>query len=163
VFTDLGLGAENAVWRNIFLTGARELRGQTTRPTRAGYGGTRALTAGMTIGQLFQLMSLRLDGPRAAGRRLRSRWVLADLPQTWTLSLLNGVLTPTECRGAGGVEPDVMVTLDRAVLERLVTGQLTIDEAAVSGLATVDGDATALSALFDLLEWSRATFSVAMP
>jgi alkyl sulfatase BDS1-like metallo-beta-lactamase superfamily hydrolase len=163
VFTDLGLGAENAVWRNIFLTGAREQRGQSTRPARAGYGGTRALIAGMTIGQLFQLMSLRVDGPRAAGRRLRSRWVLTDLAQSWTLSLLNGVLTPTEFRGADSVEPDVMVTLDRAVLERLVTGQLTIDEAAVSGLATVDGDATALSALFDLLDWPRATFNVAMP
>src|SRR5262249_25027425 len=62
VFTHLGLGAENAVWRNIYLTGARELRGQSTRPVSAGRGGgMRALVRAMTTGQLFQLMTLRID------------------------------------------------------------------------------------------------------
>src|SRR5262249_49267793 len=126
-------------------------------------GGIRTIAAAMTIGQLFQLMTLRIDGPRAAGLRLRVQWILTDRAQTWNLSLANGVLTPTAGGGSGGAQPDLVVQLDRSVCERMLSGQLTIGAGAAPGLATVAGDAAALTALFDLLETPRAAFNVATP
>ena len=57
------IGAENATWRNFFLMGAQELR--------EGIAGTPTATAPpdvlsrLTVGQLLDAMSIRLDGPRA--------------------------------------------------------------------------------------------------
>ena len=73
----LGYGAENATWRNFFLSGARELR--------EGVGGTRMPTAphdvvaNLSVSQLLDAMAIRLDGPRAWDADLRIDWAIADL------------------------------------------------------------------------------------
>ncbi len=61
----LGFGAENATWRNFFLTGAKELReGIGGTPTPAA---PRDIVANLSVAQLLDAMAIRLDGPRAAG------------------------------------------------------------------------------------------------
>jgi alkyl sulfatase BDS1-like metallo-beta-lactamase superfamily hydrolase len=163
-FERLAFGAENAVWRNIYLTGARELRGQSTRPRNPGRGeGKLALTAGMTVGQLFQLLTLRLDGPRAAAHRHLSRWNLTDVAETWSLLLANGVLTPVEGEMRGCGMPDVDVALTRGELEQVLAGRRTIQDALADGAVTASGDPVVLTTLFALLEAPRPGFNVATP
>jgi alkyl sulfatase BDS1-like metallo-beta-lactamase superfamily hydrolase len=117
----------------------------------------------MTVAQLFQLLTLRLDGPRAAGHRHLSRWNLTDVGQSWSLLLANGVLTPAEGDLPGAGPPDVEAVLTRGELERVVAGRRTIEDALAAGSVTALGDPAVLTTLFALLDAPRPGFNVATP
>jgi alkyl sulfatase BDS1-like metallo-beta-lactamase superfamily hydrolase len=64
--TRLGHGAENAVWRNFFLMGAREL---VEGPSGTAVEVPIDLVAGLSVEQIFDGMAIRVNGPRASDRR----------------------------------------------------------------------------------------------
>ena len=86
----LAYGAENATWRNFFLSGATELRdgnfgtaAQTTSPT---------LLSQLTPEQIFDGLAIRVNGPRAGTWTSPSTSTLADRDANYRLALRNGVL-----------------------------------------------------------------------
>ena len=62
VLERLGYGAENATWRNSFLTGASELRTGKIEHTEVSSAG---MAPALTITQLFDSIAIRINGPRA--------------------------------------------------------------------------------------------------
>jgi alkyl sulfatase BDS1-like metallo-beta-lactamase superfamily hydrolase len=128
VYTRLGHGAENATWRNIYLTGARELLdGPKVQPR----GGGRGLLAALSVSQLLDSLSIRVDGPRAWDLDLRIDWHLLDHDRTpeggwWHARLHNGVLVH---RRDGAADPAAGLTL------RLTRPQL----AGLLGARSLDG------------------------
>ena len=93
IYTRLGHGAENATWRNVYLTGARELLDGPQVPPRGG----RGLLAALTVSQLLDSLAIRVDGPRAWDLDLRIDWHLTDHDDTpeggwWHNRLHHGVL-----------------------------------------------------------------------
>jgi alkyl sulfatase BDS1-like metallo-beta-lactamase superfamily hydrolase len=156
----LGYGSENGTWRNFYLTGASELRGHLT--------GTPATTspqmlAALTIEQLFDGLAVRVDGPRAAERRMVVGWEFSDTGESWTLLLANGVLTPIRGNPPGGDHPDVTITLTRPVVDHLITGQSTIDEQLAAGRLTITGDPRLLTILMSLLDQPDSDFAIVTP
>src|SRR5678815_2654841 len=97
----LGYAAESSTWRNAYLLGARELR------NGRGAGMARApvspdVVRAMSLDLFFDYLAVRLDGPRAEGRRLSINWVIADTGQRYALTLENCALTYlAERHGAG--------------------------------------------------------------
>lgn len=86
----LAYGAENATWRNFFLSGATELRdgnfgtaGQVTSPT---------MLAQLTPEQIFDGLAIRVNGPRSWGLDITVDVTLADTAVNHRLALRNGVL-----------------------------------------------------------------------
>jgi alkyl sulfatase BDS1-like metallo-beta-lactamase superfamily hydrolase len=86
----LAYGAENAVWRNFFLSGATELRDgnfgtptQTTSPT---------VLAQLTPEQMFDTFAININGPRAWDLDLTIDVTFVDLGADYRLTLRNGVL-----------------------------------------------------------------------
>jgi len=73
----LGYQSESPIWRNFYLSGARELRSGVNRnvpvQTRS-----RDVMRGMAMDQFFDLMAVRLNGPKAADKRIKVNWVLTD-------------------------------------------------------------------------------------
>ena len=93
----LGYGAENATWRNFYLVGAEELRsGITGTPsdTRA-----PAILAQLSVAQILDGMKVRLNGPRAWGKRLTIGWQVTDPDERHLLTVENGVLRHRPCQG----------------------------------------------------------------
>lgn len=82
----LGYQAESAPWRDFYLTGAQELR-QGPAALGRGVGANPAFVRAMSPPMLLDLIGVRLDGPRADGRRLRID------------------LTVTQSPGSGGAAP----------------------------------------------------------
>jgi alkyl sulfatase BDS1-like metallo-beta-lactamase superfamily hydrolase len=62
VLERLGYGAENATWRNSYLTGAHELRASTIEHTELSSAG---LAPALTITRLFDSVAIRINGPKA--------------------------------------------------------------------------------------------------
>ncbi|MGH3723917.1 MAG: alkyl/aryl-sulfatase [Mycobacterium sp.] len=161
-FEQLGYGAENATWRNFYLMGAHELRhGSVGTPIAIS---SPSMAAALTVGQVFDALSLRINGPEAWDERFVSDWHFTDEDRVHRVELRNGVLVhydrPT---GANLPEPDVTFTLTRPALIKVLLGGT--DPAAVfaSGEITVDGDATGFARLVAVLDQPDPGFAIVTP
>src|SRR5580704_13234987 len=149
----LAYGAENATWRNFFLSGATELRdgnfgtaAQTSSPT---------LLAQLTPEQIFDGMAISVNGPRAWDLDLAVDVTIAD--SSYRLALRNGVLVhrrvPTDPSTAA-----VTLKLDSAF--RLVL--LTAGDFASPGL-DVSGDQAALQQFVGVFDRPDPSFNIVTP
>jgi alkyl sulfatase BDS1-like metallo-beta-lactamase superfamily hydrolase len=151
VLEQLGFGAENATWRNAYLTGALELqKGVEPTPMTASAG----MAPAMTTTQLFDSIAIRINGPEAWGTRLSITWKLTDTDETYHLELSNGALIhiPT----SNPPPADLTVTLTRPQLVTLLfTGK-------TDGIE-LTGDATVLPTLLSLTDNPDPNFPIVTP
>ena len=84
----LGLGAENATWRNCYLTGADEIRNGVKHPDLNSAGMAPALTTT----QLFDSIAIRINGPKAWSESLSINWIVTDENSRYCTELSNGAL-----------------------------------------------------------------------
>ncbi|MCX5394586.1 MBL fold metallo-hydrolase [Streptomyces sp. NBC_00094] len=161
----LGFGQENGTWRNIYLTGAKELReaGQERRRTGAPGKESVDMLAALSTRQLFESMAVRLDGPRAAAHRLLLRWEFTDTDEVWTLLVGNGVLTPMRGDAPGAEAPQLILRLERSTLDRILAQHTSFPESIGSGAVTVEGDVTVLATFHGLLEKPARNFPIVLP
>jgi alkyl sulfatase BDS1-like metallo-beta-lactamase superfamily hydrolase len=157
--TRLGHGAENATWRNFYLTGAKELR--------EGIGGTPTATAppdivaNLSVAQLLDAMAIRLDGPRAWDAELRIDWVIADPDEEHALTVRNGVLRHRP--GRHGPAADAALLVDREALNQLLLDPESIGPLAESGRLRIEGDGVKLGELLGLLDEPDPGFAIVTP
>ncbi|NGO74192.1 MBL fold metallo-hydrolase [Streptomyces sp. YC504] len=164
-YETLGFAQENGTWRNIYLTGAKELREAGQEVRRSGAPGKESvdMLAALGTGQIFESMAVRLDGPRAAAHRLLLRWEFTDTDEVWTLLVGNGVLTPMRGDAPGGEAPHLTLGLRRATLDRILAQHTSFPDAIGSSEVTVAGDVTVLSTFYGLLEKPARNFPIVLP
>ena len=72
-FEQLGYAAESATWRNAYLFGAQELRqGMPQAPPRPPM--PRETLAALRTEQLWDVLGVRLNGPKAEGKHIVLNW-----------------------------------------------------------------------------------------
>lgn len=151
----LAYGAENATWRNFFLSGATELRD--------GNFGTAAQVASATMlaqlsaEQIFDSLAIRVDGPRGWGLDITIDLAFADAAINYRLTLRNGVLVH---RQAPADPATATVTLELAGKDRLLA--VAFGDFTSPGL-TVSGDASALQAFLGVLDRPDPGFNIVTP
>jgi alkyl sulfatase BDS1-like metallo-beta-lactamase superfamily hydrolase len=122
----LGFGAENATWRNFYLTSAQELR--TGKKAGMVAGGRTALGEKLSIDQWFEIMSVMLDGEKAAKSSFMIDFDVIDVNQKWRIIMNNGVLTrrllqsPHQLHDALENVADFSMVLTRAQLLEVIRG-----------------------------------------
>ncbi|TYB50762.1 MBL fold metallo-hydrolase [Nonomuraea sp. PA05] len=153
VYTRLGHGAENATWRNFFLTGAGELAGGAS----AGATDTAPpdMLAALTTEQLFDSLAIRVNGPEAWNERLVIDWRLTDPDEHHRTTLGNGVLIHEASPAGDGADLTLRLTKQR--LLGLLTGGGGAD-----GLDH-DGDLSVLGRLTSVLEEPVPDFAIVTP
>jgi alkyl sulfatase BDS1-like metallo-beta-lactamase superfamily hydrolase len=156
----LGYQSESAVWRNLYLVGAAELRDgiqEVPRTLSAGAGIVRALT----LEQLFAAMATRLNGARAAETRLVVNWDFTDVGEQWVLTIENAALSSR----SGALDPDAgaTVTLTRTAMDAVTLGESTLEHELGAGNIAISGDAAALVAFFGLLDDLDPGFEIVTP
>lgn len=148
----LAYGAENATWRNFFLSGATELR--TGNFGTVGQVTSAALISQLSPEQLFESLAIRVNGPRAWDLALALDVSFADTGVNYRLTLRNGVLvhrkTPADPASA-----DVTVTAATklALLAALLGG----------GELEISGDQTAWANLLGVLDKPDPNFNIVTP
>jgi alkyl sulfatase BDS1-like metallo-beta-lactamase superfamily hydrolase len=151
----LAYGAENATWRNFFMSGATELRDGNfgTAVTAASISMLNQLTAE----QLFDGFALRVDGPRSWDLNIAIDISFADLATNYRLTLRNGVLVYRKV-AAEPATGDVVVKLDSKFrLLLVVAGDFT------SPGLDISGDHTALQAFLGVLDEPDQNFNIVTP
>jgi alkyl sulfatase BDS1-like metallo-beta-lactamase superfamily hydrolase len=153
VYQQLGYGAENATWRSFYLTGALELRQGVKAPPIGDLGAS--LAGALTIGQLFDTLAIRIDGPRAASETLTIDWHVTDVKASVRLELSNGALIQT-ADPTSQAPADLTLTLTKDQLLGLLGGH---------GLDGIEhsGDPATLGRLMSLLDTPDPAFPVVTP
>jgi alkyl sulfatase BDS1-like metallo-beta-lactamase superfamily hydrolase len=151
----LAYGAENATWRNFFLSGASELRdGNFGTATQAN---SPTLLAALTPEQIFDGLAISINGPRAWDLDIAIDVGLADRDANYRLALRNGVLVHRRAP-ADPATAAATLTLDNAFrLLMLGMGDFT------SPGFEVSGEPAALQQLLDVLDRPDASFSIVTP
>ncbi|MEE6136373.1 alkyl sulfatase dimerization domain-containing protein [Mycobacterium sp. 050128] len=151
----LGYGAENATWRNFFMSGATELRegnfgtaGQVTSST---------MLSQLTPEQIFDGLAIRVNGPRSWDLDITIDISFADLATNYRLALRNGVLVHRSV-AADPATATVTVKLEtKSRLLRTAMGDFT------SPGLEITGDQNALQAFLDVLDEPNPAFNIVTP
>lgn len=155
----LGYQAESAAWRNYYLTGAQELRNGVDR-SRTARRVEADILRQVPVEFLLDAVAIRVDGRRAAGKRLVINIEFADQEKAFTLTLRNSVLRHAAGKAEGA---DCTVRLNRAAFDELLLRPAGVVEKLVRGEVVVRGDASKLVELLLLLDSFDPWFEVATP
>jgi linear primary-alkylsulfatase len=159
-FEQLGYAAESATWRNAYLFGAQELRlGMPKAPARPAM--PRETLAALRTEQLWDVLGIRLNGPKAEGKRIVLNWKFTDTDETFILNLENCALTYVA--GAQADDAEASFTLARSTLDEVLAKLTTFPEAIASGKISVSGNAQPLAELTTLLDEFPRMFEIVEP
>ncbi len=149
----LGFEAECGPWRNFYLTGAQELRGNAapdSQPLEL-----RGVGTGLTVDQVFDSLAIRVNGPQAAmDEGFSIAWDIADLGERHRMTLSNGALSHS--RVPPGTDADLSVRLTKQQLLEFAGG------AEVPATST-SGDTGILDRLRTLLDVPDPGFAIVTP
>jgi alkyl sulfatase BDS1-like metallo-beta-lactamase superfamily hydrolase len=135
--------AESSLWRNMYLSGAVELR--RGGPTPSPVSGSPDIIANLPSHMIFDLLAVRLDPAKAGDAKLRVIFAFPERNERFLVQVRNGVLTAEEA--GEGTRADATLTLPRPLLlQSLFTGAPLAAKVA-SGEAKIEGNPLALQRL----------------
>ena len=158
-YDQLGYQAESGPWRDVYLTGALELRHGI--PTAPGVANAGELLRQMPVSSFFDVMAVRLDGPKAQGEKITINFVFTDLGESYVLKLENAVLH--HHRQEPDPDANATLTLTHDLYVRIFTRRTTMMDAAASGELQIDGSADDLVRFFSLLTTPDGMFPIVTP
>jgi alkyl sulfatase BDS1-like metallo-beta-lactamase superfamily hydrolase len=151
----LAYGAENATWRNFFLSGATELRdgnfGVATSTT------SPSMISQLTPEQMFDSFAISVNGPKAWDLDLTIDVTFADVASNYRLALRNGVLVYRKVAADAGSASATVTLANKLRLLMFAAGDTTSP-----GLG-VTGDADALTSLLGVLDKPNPAFNIVTP
>ena len=151
----LAYGAENAVWRNFFLSGAMELRdgnfGTATQPSAP------TLLAQLTPEQIFDILAISVNGPRAWDLDIAVDVTFLDTGTNYRLTLRNGVLVHRQVPADAATAQAGVRVADTLRLLALAAG-----DNASPGL-DVTGDTAVLTSLLAAVDRPDPAFNIITP
>ncbi|MCP5386832.1 MAG: MBL fold metallo-hydrolase [Novosphingobium sp.] len=151
-----GYQAESAIWRNQFLTAARELR--------QGYAGTFAtgsadMIAAVPTRLLLDSAATRFDPAKLAGRTMAINIVMPERKEVAGIELTG---TTMLARMEAIPSPAATITGPRQLVLGLLFMKMPLDRLEAVGLK-IDGDRTALQAWLDAIDPMPAGFNIIEP
>ena len=160
-YDQLGYQAESGPWRDVYLSGAYELR---HGPHQGGSNlqDAIALLREVPLGQIFDTLATRLNAEKAADSDIVIEFDFTDLGETYILWVENAVLHHR--RAEGPVEKvDVKIQLTHEFLLGLLTQQIGLREALFSDDLSIEGSRTALLSFFSTLDSPDEGFNIVTP
>jgi alkyl sulfatase BDS1-like metallo-beta-lactamase superfamily hydrolase len=137
ILEQMGYQAESGPWRGFYLTGANELR-HGVRKLATGTPASADIIANMSTDLLFGYMGVQLDAKKADGKTLAINWTFLDINEKHALFLENSVLN--HWPDYTDAKADVTVTVERATLTKVLTKQLSFEDAVKTGLVKFTGN-----------------------
>ncbi len=159
-YDQLGYRAESGPWRDVYLTGALELR-HGVQKGGVDLASAAGLLRHLSLDRFFDAFATRLDGPEADGKNVTINFVFTDAGETHVLQLENSVLHHR--RGDADPKAAATVKLTRDFLVRLTTGQAGLREAIFSDDLQVEGSRVELLSFLSLFPRPEADFPIVTP
>jgi alkyl sulfatase BDS1-like metallo-beta-lactamase superfamily hydrolase len=158
-FEQLGYQAESANWRNIYLVGATELRNGIKKDNAPL--DSSGIIKFMPVDEFLKLMAVKLNGPKADGKKITLNVTLSDTNQKYALYIENAVLIYKE--GVVDANPDVSLTFDQVIFYGIGLGLLSPEQAVASGKLKISGDQSKLNEFLSLLDEFDTIINIVTP
>ncbi|MCC7268142.1 MAG: MBL fold metallo-hydrolase [Caulobacteraceae bacterium] len=159
-YDQLGYQSESSLWRNMYLSGAGELRDGA--PPGAGIGQGAALLAAAPLAMMLDVIAVRIDPARVGEGTLAFAVNLTDTGERAYVSIANGVLVHEAIPAPGPVE--ATLTLSRADFAGLFTGgAATLPAKIAAGEVKIEGNPMALAKLAGWLDRPGPPFAIVTP
>ena len=160
----LGYQSESSTFRNAYLMGAQELR-QGTPNLPASPARARGILVAMTVEQIFDTISVRLNSEAVGGLSLKLNWTFPDMAGTadekWVLALSHRTLYGVQSRHDS--EAVASISINRSLLIDILTQQTTFVDQITAGNIVLDGDAQALLNVFGNIDTNAPGFAIVEP
>jgi alkyl sulfatase BDS1-like metallo-beta-lactamase superfamily hydrolase len=159
-FEQLAYQSENGPWRNMYLTGAQELRTKVLeRP--AGIEGGLEIVRNMPTELLLDFLAVRLNSDRAVGKTITVDLVFSDRNERHRVTIENSVLTHEP--NVSDPAAQATLTTGRAIFLQMAFGLATLPHKVTAGEAQVAGDPGAFGELFGLFDAFNPNFPIVTP
>ncbi len=162
-YDQMGYMAESAIWRNFYLTGAQELRGDA-----AGVAPSPAMAMDMLawapVESFLEAWAAALDGPGAEGKNLKLNLEFTDAAAgeaSYVLWIENAVLHFR--RSPPAADANAGIALPKATFLKVLVGTAGIGDLLGDSGITVTGSKLDLLSFFGLLEKPPAGFPIVTP
>ena len=155
----LGYQAESGPWRNVYLSGALELRNGTPEHEAGAFASD--LLQALDTGMFFDLLGVRLNGPRAEGKHIVLNWHFTDTDERYRVNLQNATLTWLPERQSE--QADASISLERATLNSILLQQSSFPQAIQTGKIRILGNPQKLGELLGLLDDFTPNFALIEP
>jgi alkyl sulfatase BDS1-like metallo-beta-lactamase superfamily hydrolase len=159
-YDQLGYQSESGPWRDVYLSGAFELR----------HGGPekgvdislfKDLLKQTPVSYFFDTMAVRLNGPDAEGKAITVKIVFSDIGESYELSLENAVLHHKAVESDSPADATLHVTYDLFI--RMMIGQAGLKDTLFSDELEVEGSKIDLVRFFSLFDKPKGTFNIVTP
>jgi alkyl sulfatase BDS1-like metallo-beta-lactamase superfamily hydrolase len=147
IFEQLGYQSECGGHRNSYLAAAYELRSGI--PEGAVVGASADVVRAMSTELFLNFLGIKMDSARAEGLAFTMNLITPDTGETFLVELSNATLN--NLAGYTAEDADLTLTVNRADLERVMSGEATFDALLADGTATFEGDIGILGQLAALM------------
>ncbi len=156
----LGYQAESGPWRSTYLQGAFELRNGV--PSSGGINTASPDTIkAMPPHMVFDYLAVRLNGPKAADKKIVLNVDFIDLKEQYVLTVENGVLNYSH--GKQEDKADATVKVTKATLDDIQLKEATIEQKIESGDVKITGKKEAFEEFLGLLDTFPFWFNIVTP
>ncbi len=158
-YTQMGFQSEAGTWRNIYLTGAQELRADALKLPAASL--SPDVLAATTTPMLLDFAAVRVNPDKALAHPFRMNIVLTDRNETHLITVENGVLI----HEVGISDPSAGATVRMKRQDMLMTlfAKVPVAMKTTAGDITIEGDASLYDALVDMIEPVDSNFNIVTP
>lgn len=161
-YDQLGYQAEAGPWRDIYLTGALELR-QGAPEQGVGINNAVDLLSATPVEQFFDVMAVMLNGPKAQGERFDLGIEFTDREARYLLSLENAVLRHKAVDGDELQTADAVIHITHPMFIQMLTGNSEIRDVLFSDEVSISGSRLGLVKFFGLLSPANDVFEIVRP
>jgi alkyl sulfatase BDS1-like metallo-beta-lactamase superfamily hydrolase len=158
-YTQLGLESEAGTWRNIYLTGAQELRNGVFKLTTSVTSSDALFETPTTM--LLDVAAVRLNPNKAAAQSLKFNVAVTDRDEHHLVSVRNGVLIHEQ--GVSDPHAAATIRLRHGELVMTLLGGAPVAARIASGDIVAEGDWHLYEALVAMIEPPDANFAIVTP
>jgi len=157
-YEQLGYQAESGPWRGVYLQGAYELRNGVPNAGGLVTASPDTIRA-MPPEMLFDYLAVRLNGPKAAGKKIALNIDFTDLKRQYGLMVENAVLN----YGKPLAQPDAKLTMSKSTLDAIQLKEITLEQAITKGDLKIEGKREAFAEFMGLLDTFPFWFNIVTP
>ena len=159
VYTKMGFEAEAGTWRNIYLTGAQELRSGPVELPPGGF--NPDVLAATTTSMVLDFAAVRVNPEKAAAKSFRIAIGLTDRGETHLLTIGNGVLVHEQ--GVSDPKAELSLKMKRPDLLMSLFAGMPLAPRIESGDVKAVGDVSLYAALVEMIEPLSLNFPIVTP
>jgi alkyl sulfatase BDS1-like metallo-beta-lactamase superfamily hydrolase len=159
-FEQIAYQSESGIWRDLYLSGAKELRQGVSTPKNP-VGGANNFLANLTPEAIFDYLSVTVDGTKAAGKDIKLRFVFPELNKNILVYLKNGVLHQSSTRT--NVDAEFTLVIPKAKLAELLANPEKGREILTSPGVAFQGDPFKFRELASVFEPANPNWNIVTP